>query len=63
MRDYREYRYSGRERLQYGLMGMAGTFFILYLFYWSVPLCLPLSVVGAVLFLRYQRGQLAVRRR
>ncbi len=63
MRDYREYRYSGRERLQYGLMGMAGTFFILYLFYWSVPLCLPLSVVGAVLFLRYQRGRLAVRRR
>ena len=59
MRDYKVYPYSKKELLQYSAMGMAGAFFILYLFYQSVLVCLPLSLAGAAAFLKHQKGQLA----
>lgn len=55
MKDYKKYSYSIKEQLQYGVLGMAGSFALLYLFYHSIFICAPFSVAGAVLFLRYEK--------
>lgn len=61
IKDYNVYRYTKQELIRYGIMGGIGAFFVLYLFYGSIYLCVLGSVAGAVLFLRYQKKELAKR--
>jgi tight adherence protein B len=61
MTDYRHHQFSKGEYIRYGLMGMAGSFFVLYLFYWNVPICLILSLAGGFLFIRYEKKEQAKR--
>ena len=61
MRDYNTYQYTKQELIRYGVMGGLGSSFILYLFYGSIYLCIPGSVVGAAVFLWYQNKELAKR--
>ncbi len=60
--DYNTYHMSRGEIIRYGVMGYAGSFVILYLFYWSIPGCLAVSAIGGVLFVLYERGELAKKR-
>lgn len=58
MKNYNEYQYSKKELVQYGGLGVAGSFVILYLFYHNVLICLPFSMAGAYIFLLYKKKEL-----
>lgn len=55
MTDYGVYRYTGKEIVRYGLLGMMGSYLVFYLFYRNFLLCLPLSAVGGWGFLQYEK--------
>ena len=63
MTDYNKYQFSKQEIMQYGCMGGAGSFALLYLFYQSVSVGIVGSLFGAVFFCLYQRKQLIEERR
>lgn len=63
MRDYSVYHFTKRELIKYGIGGVVGSFLIFYLFYRSIIFSLPVSIAGCILYLGYQRRQLAARQR
>lgn len=60
--DYHVYPFSRKEYIQYTGMGVVGSFAVLYLFYGSPALCLLLSLAGGVLFVLYEKRELAKKR-
>jgi Flp pilus assembly protein TadB len=63
VKDYKKYVFTLQERLRYALCGAAGSFVILYLFYQNVLFCIPASGAGAILYMMYQKKQLAAGQR
>ena len=57
--DYQNYHMTLAEYFRYGLTGAIGSFVVSYLFYGSVLFCLFFSIPGAILYIRYERVQLA----
>lgn len=61
--DYNSYQLNRKEMIQYGFVGGAGTYILLYLFFKSILFGAVCSPFGAVLFCLYQKKQLLKKRR
>lgn len=62
MSDYKTYRLHAGEWIRFGLMGMVGGFFLIYLFYQTMAVALPAGIMGAFLFPLYKKKNLAANR-
>ena len=61
--NYKNYKYKKKEIFTYGFLGLVASFIIFYLFYENIWICLPLSMVGTILFLKYEKKVLIKKRK
>lgn len=59
MRDYTVFHLTKREFIRYSVIGMAGVYILLYLFYQSPAFCFLLSLPGVPACLWYQKRRMA----